>query len=375
MAYDLGFLGGGQLARMSIQAAQRMGLSCLSLDSSPDTPAAGLAPSVVGSIRTVEDLTKIFSQCAKVTLENEFVPAEAIRAAMTATGFDPENLVPRVEALANIQDKLRQRELLIQEGVASPKAVAIETVQDLGRFGWPAVLKSRFGGYDGKGTVIAKNLESVADEGFWREGWLVEEYVPFSQELAVMVETDGTFYRAFPTVVSRQTANVCDVTYPSSRDASDLAVSAVKAVAPGSPGLFGVELFEHKDGTMSVNEIAPRPHNSGHYTLDWGASSQFESHVRIVMGFPWRSLQPNVPTAMANLLGQEGGNDLHAAIAAALAEGDVAVHWYGKKENKPGRKMGHLNARASSAGSALELAERARSAFYSAWQKGGGSTN
>src|SRR5688572_2398411 len=146
--YDLGFLGGGQLARMSIQAAQRMGLRCLSLDQGQDTPASQIAPALVGSLSDSAKIAEVGALCDRVTLENEFIPADAIRAA----GIE-DRLVPGVEALATIQDKLLQRQAFDRSGVPSPKAMTLEDAEVVGReIGFPMVIKSRFGGYDGKGT-------------------------------------------------------------------------------------------------------------------------------------------------------------------------------------------------------------------------------
>lgn len=139
-------------------------------------------------------------------------------------------------------------------------------------------------------------------------------------------------------------------------------MAAVEAV--GGQGLFGVEMFELESGEVSINELAPRPHNTGHYTLDWGGVSQFEQHIRLVMGWPLGSPQ-GLPTCMANLLGQEGAGNYKAAISAALDEPGAHFHWYGKAESRPGRKMGHINV---VDGDNLPLrAKRARQKFYDAW--------
>lgn len=360
--YDLGFLGGGQLARMSIQAAQRMGLTCLSLDPGENGPAAQVADAVVGRLDDPQAIADIFRRCRRVTLENEFIPSEAIREAIRLAGVEESNLIPSVDALEIIQDKLLQRLAYLREGVPTPRAVAMED-DPIGAIGFPMVLKARFGGYDGKGTRYARSpQEFETHRPLWENGgWLAEEFVPFKREVAVMVFIGEEEAGCFPTMETVQKDHVCDLVFPSGTDASEVALAAARAV--GGRGLFGVELFEHEDGTYSVNEIAPRPHNTGHYTLDWGAVSQFEQHVRLVMGLPLGRAE-GLDVCMANLLGQEGAGDFRKGLEAALEVPGVHVHWYGKSEAKKGRKMGHLNAVGEGC---IERAERARAAFYAAW--------
>lgn len=356
--FDLGFLGGGQLARMSIQAAQRIGLRCLSLDPATITPASQIAASVVGQLDDVDRVGEILGRCEKVTLENEFIPAEVIQKALDSSGRDQSGLTPGIETLATIQDKLLQRQALARAGVPSPNASELTGES---RPGFPLVLKARFGGYDGKGTRYARTAEEFEQHRplFFSGGWMFEDFVPFRRELAVMVYRSKKETGAFPTMETVQTNHVCDLVFPSGIDASEIAIAAVEGV--GGYGLFGVELFELQDGSLQVNEIAPRPHNTGHYTLDWGGVSQFEQHVRLAMGYP-PSPSSGRDTCMANLLGQDGAGDYRVALGAALAAVPSAhFHWYGKAESRPGRKMGHINAVGENC---IERAKEAREVFY-----------
>lgn len=363
-AFDIGFLGGGQLARMSIMAAQRMGLQCLSLDQAANTPASQISDAVQGSLTDPESLAAIFAQCAVVTLENEFVPAKAIRKAMQLSGRPTETLVPNLEALAIIQDKFLQRQTLAKAGVPGPKAAPLDDDGSLAvtKIGFPMVLKSRFGGYDGKGVRVANNNEDLEQlSHLWASGgqWMAEEFVDFKRELAVIVFVDGARAGAFPTMETVQKDHVCDLVFPADIDASQVATQAVQAV--GGKGLFGVELFESKTGELLVNELAPRPHNTGHYTLDWGGVSQFDQHIRLTLGLPPAPLD-GVEAAMANLIGQAGPmNWRRGLVAAVAADPPVRVHWYGKEESRPGRKMGHINACGPNA---LERVKGARDLFY-----------
>lgn len=288
-AYDIGFLGGGQLARMSIMAAQQMGLQCLSLDQAVNTPASQISDAVQGSLSDPESLSAIFAQCTVVTLENEFVPAKAIRKAMQLSGRPTETLVPNLVALATIQDKFLQRQALEKAGVPGPEATPLDDDGSLAvaKIGFPMVLKSRFGGYDGKGVRVANNSEDLEQlSHLWASGgqWMAEKFVDFKRELAVIVFVDSARDGAFPTMETVQKDHVCDLVFPADVDASEIAIQAVKAV--GGNGLFGVELFETNTGEVLVNELAPRPHNTGHYTLDWGGISQFEQHIRLTLGLP-----------------------------------------------------------------------------------------
>lgn len=348
-------------------AAQRMGLRCVSLDPGEDTPASQVAPAIVGRLDDPEKIAELAGCSKRLTFENEFIPAQALREALEKAGFDESNLMPGINTLATVQDKLLQRQALIAAGVPSPNAVPLEAdgSHAISEIGFPMVLKARFGGYDGKGTRYARTLEEFEEHGhLWGEGgWLAESFVPFRRELAAMVyiDRDGKA-GCFPTVETVQSHHVCDLVFPSGTDASQTAIAAVRAVE--GYGLFGVEMFELEDGSFQINEIAPRPHNTGHYTLDSGGVSQFEQHVRLVMGLPVVEPQGE-ETCMANLMGQEGAGDFRKGLHAALeAEPEARVHWYGKTDSRTGRKMGHLNV---SGQDCVERAKRARQAFYEGW--------
>lgn len=373
--YDLGFLGGGQLARMSIQAAQRMGLRCLSLDPGLDTPASQIAPAVVGALSNPAKIAEVLTQCEHVTLENEFIPADAIREALRISGRSENAIMPGVDTLATIQDKLLQRQALLAAGVPSPNAVPIDDDGQLAKeqIGFPMMLKARFGGYDGKGTRLARTSEEFeSHRALWEGGgWLAEEFVPFRRELAVMVAV-GRVEVELATVETVQANHVCDLTYPAEfgvhgpADTQGVPRAAINAI--NGRGLFGVELFETADGKVLVNEIAPRPHNTGHYTLDWGEQSQFDYHVRLAMGMDVQVAPKGQPIAMANLLGQPKAHDFRVALDHTLKEfPEARFHWYGKTESKPGRKMGHINWRIENRES-LEMLINARHWFYSVWE-------
>lgn len=368
--YKLGILGGGQLARMSIMAAQRMGISVVSLDKDENSPAAQVGPAIYGSIHDAMDIASVMQVCDFVTFENEFIRADTLDEACRIAQFPPGNVVPGIETLRTIQDKLLQRQAYQEFGVPTPLAVPASEAATLGI---PCVLKARYGGYDGKGTRYVNTVEEYEElRPLWEPGgWLAEQLVAFDDEIAVMVvaRRDGSC-DTFPTMVTRQKNYVCDLVYPCSSSktaerAQQVAIDAVKAV--NGIGLFGVELFLQTDGAITVNEIAPRPHNTGHYTLDWGGMSQFEAHVLSAIGW-FNVVEPGIPTCMANLLGVEGTKDFIQALETVSRECPRArFHWYGKAEAKLGRKMGHINV--SGEGDIISEAEHARDFFYASWRQ------
>jgi 5-(carboxyamino)imidazole ribonucleotide synthase len=333
-------------------------------------------------------------RCNYVTFENEFIPAETLQEACQLVAFDPNRVTPSIASLQVIQDKLLQRRAYETNGVPSPKAVEVAEANQLG---FPCVLKARFGGYDGKGTLYARTQDEYrAAKPRWenqealalpRQGWLAEEMVPFKRELAVMVTRtrDGQI-GLYPTMVTEQTDHICDLVYPADDIVDDRAKGvALKAVeAVGGYGLFGVELFETEDGQILVNEIAPRPHNTGHYTLDWSGTSQFEQHVRVATGRGIDTDPKGVPVCMVNLVGQpQGSTDSASLIDQALRKASIDVtaispaahiHWYGKKSSRKGRKMGHINV-AGRGKTPPEvdllkmLAAKLRDTFYESWAK------
>jgi phosphoribosylaminoimidazole carboxylase PurK protein len=355
---------------MSVMAAQRMGVSVVSLDKDENSPAAQVGPAIFGSIHDARDIASVMEVCELVTFENEFIRAETLVEACRLAGFSPDHVIPGIETLRVVQDKFLQRQAYAAHSVPSPRAVL---ASDAEQIGFPCVLKARYGGYDGKGTRYVSTRAEYDDlMPLWESGeWLAEELVSFDEEIAVMVvaKRDGTC-DTFPAVVTRQKNYVCDLVYPChfatiAQKAQSVATQAVQAI--DGVGLFGVELFLQKGGGISVNEIAPRPHNTGHYTLDWGGMSQFEAHVLSVLGW-FQSVQMGTPTCMANILGIEDANDFDHALAAVSKEFPAArFHWYGKKDAIPGRKMGHLNV--SGVGDICSVAESAREAFYDAWRK------
>ncbi len=352
----LGIIGGGQLARMTAMSALQMGCDVLVLERNDHSPAANLAThSIVGDWDDPEALVKLATQVDVVTLENEFVDAAAL-AAIEEAGCP---LYPTSRSVGIVQDKFTQKSELAKAGVLVPRFVAVtskEEIEEAGKtFGWPIVLKTRRNGYDGKGNATIRNAGDI--EAGWQmlgagtRGLFAEEWCPFVKELAVIVTRSVTGEVAvYPVVETVQQDHICHrvhvpapVTDEVVQRATGLALQAVTAV--GGIGSFGVELFLTDANELVLNELAPRVHNSGHYTIEACRCSQFENHVRAVLGWPLGSTELLMPFAvMVNLIGVSKGPGRPVGIEKALAVSGAHVHVYGKVMSGPGRKMGHVTS-------------------------------
>jgi len=367
----LGIIGGGQLARMTTLAALPLGVEVAVLENDPHCPAARLAPAFVpGDWRDPAVLLKFAAQCDVITLENEFVDA-AVLARLEAAGHQ---VFPGAACLAMIQDKFKQKQALQQAGLTVPAFRAVNSPADIHQagqdFGWPLVLKTRRNGYDGKGNFTLRSEADIAAGlqalGEGQDVLLVEAFFPFAKELATIVTRgrDGAV-AAYPVVETVQRHHVCQtvkapaqIPEAAALRAAALARQAVETVA--GVGSFGVEMFLSATGDLAINELAPRVHNSGHYTIEACDCSQFENHVRAVLGWPLGSPRMVAPAAvMVNLLGRERASGRPQGLEQALRQTGARVHLYGKRSAGPGRKMGHITVLENSVAEALAVAERA----------------
>ncbi len=371
----LGIIGAGQLARMTAMAAAQLGCEVVVLASNPDEPACALATHcVLGDRDDPAALAELAAAVDVVTLENEFVDARSLET-LERRGV---TLFPSAHCIALVQDKFVQKSLLTANGIAVAAFRAVSNVAEVAtagaELGWPLVLKARRNGYDGKGNVTLHSPAEI-DAAWQRLGGdsvqlYVEQWCPFVTEVAVIVTRgrDGVSV-VYPVTETLQREHICHrVVVPAALSEAqqlavvDLAQRAVTAV--DGVGSFGVELFVMEDGSLLINELAPRVHNSGHYTLEACACSQFENHVRAVLGWPLGSTALRAPAAvMINLLGVRNGDGRPQGLAAALTVPDAHVHLYGKTRVAPGRKMGHVTALGADLDSASERAERAAGAL------------
>lgn len=351
--YDVGIVGAGQLARMTCLAAAPLGLrvAVLGHDDEPAAPVA--AGTVRGRWQDAADVAALGALCRVVTLENEFVDAAAL-AAVEASGTPVR---PTAGAVGRIQDKALQKALLRDAGLPVPGFDVMTHAREAGALGrdlgWPLMLKARTLGYDGYGNALCADPDEASaalarlDRG---DGVLVEGLVRFTRELAAMVarSTAGE-ERVYPVVETRQRDHIChEVLAPAGGDPAvterAARVAAHAAEAARALGVMGVEMFELPDGGVLVNELAPRPHNSGHYTIEACETSQFENHVRGILGLPLGAVGMRLPAAvMINVLGSREG-PATATLDRALAVPGAHVHLYEKAVVRRGRKMGHVTA-------------------------------
>ncbi|GAA4397945.1 5-(carboxyamino)imidazole ribonucleotide synthase [Actinomadura verrucosospora] len=363
---------------MTQQAAIALGVSLRVLAGAPDESAAKVVSDVrVGNDRALDDLLGFAQGCDVVTFDHEHVPGPHIQK-LEATGVPCR---PGSAALAHAQDKLVMRERLSELGVPCPAYAPVPSpeprafLEAFGReHGWPLVLKSTRGGYDGKGVWVVGDLaEAQVADRLQAEGvdLMVEQHVAFGRELAALVARSPYGQgAAYPIVETVQEGGICtEVISPAPGLPKDLAVEAQSlalrvAEELNVVGLLAVELFE-TDAGLLVNELAMRPHNSGHWTIEGARTSQFEQHLRAVLDLPLGSTEPTAPyTVMANVLGGDDPDVYPRYIHVMAHDPGVKVHMYGK-ESRPGRKIGHVTALGADL---AEVRERARhAADYLRW--------
>ncbi|NDU75987.1 5-(carboxyamino)imidazole ribonucleotide synthase [Actinomadura sp. DSM 109109] len=375
----VGMAGGGQLARMTQQAAIALGVPLRVLAGAPDESAARVVPDVrVGNDRALGDLLAFAQGCDVVTFDHEHVPGPHIQE-LEAAGVPCR---PGPAALAHAQDKLVMRERLTELGVPCPAYAPVPSPEPRAfletfarEHGGPLVLKSTRGGYDGKGVWVVGDADEAAEVAgrLQAEGvdLMVEEHVAFRRELAALVARSPYGQgAAYPIVETVQQGGICtEVISPAPGLPKDLAAEAQSlalrvADELGVVGLLAVELFETGTGLL-VNELAMRPHNSGHWTIEGARTSQFEQHLRAVLDLPLGSTEPTAPyTVMANVLGGDDPDVYSRYIHVMAHDPGVKVHMYGK-ESRPGRKIGHVTALGADL---AEVRERARhAAGYLRW--------
>ncbi|MGZ4445459.1 MAG: 5-(carboxyamino)imidazole ribonucleotide synthase [Nocardioides sp.] len=373
-APTLAVIGGGQLARMMAQPAIALGLPLRLLAEGEGVSAAQVIPDqLVGDYTDLDTLRTVTAGCAVVTFDHEHVPTDHLHA-LAASGLAVR---PGPEALVHAQDKGVMRERLAELGVPCPRNAIVASPAEAEAFGFPCVLKTTRGGYDGKGVWFVRSVEDCADAFAAAEAAgvriLAEELVDFRRELSALVARSPSGQAAaYPVVASTQQDGIClEVVAPAPDLDADLAGRAQEialrvAGALDVTGILAVELFETTDGRVLVNELAMRPHNTGHWTQDGAVTSQFENHLRAVMDLPLGSPAPRARwTVMVNILGgdhPEVGRLYDGFPHAMARDPQLRVHLYGK-ELRPGRKVGHVNAYGDDLEDCLERARHAAAWF------------
>jgi 5-(carboxyamino)imidazole ribonucleotide synthase len=354
----LGVVGGGQLGRMLAEAAAPLGVEVVVLDPTPECPASPVArDQIVGDFDDEAGVRELAARADHLTYEIELADPDLLEAVGEEYGV-PVN--PDPETLRTIQDKLVQKRALQDAGIPVPEFQQVDDREDLiaalDEFG-SVMLKAREGGYDGRGNVPVEDesdvdealaeIEAATDGDGTRA--MAEEFVAFEREVSVIGVKGEDEIRTFPLGENVHREEILRETVVPARTAEAVAerargvAEAVLDLLSGR-GVYGIELFETPDGEILVNEIAPRPHNSGHYTIEGALTSQFEQHARAVTGRPLGATDLRSPTVSANLLGngEERRPAEWSGDDAILRHPGASLHWYGKHEVYPLRKMGHL---------------------------------
>jgi 5-(carboxyamino)imidazole ribonucleotide synthase len=373
----VGMVGAGQLARMTSQAATGLGVGFRVLAGAADESAAQVvAGTRLGDYRSIEDLRGFAAGCDVITFDHEHVPGEHL----AALERDGAAVRPGSAALRFTQDKLAMRERLTGLGIACPRFAPVRTLAEVEAFAggtWPLVLKAVSGGYDGRGVWVCESAAEARDVLSHGIDLMAEEYVAFDRELAVVAarspHRQGAVYPVVETIqrdgICREVIAPAPGLHPGRRAAAqELALLIARQLEV--TGLLAVELFETKDRLL-VNELAMRPHNTGHWTIEGARTSQFEQHLRAVLDLPLGSPAMTAPAAvMVNVLGGDDADVYDRYIHVMAADPAVKVHMYGKPV-RPGRKIGHVTATGEDP---AELGDRARrAASYLRWGKEDGS--
>ncbi|GAA0170782.1 ligase [Lithospermum erythrorhizon] len=362
----VGVLGGGQLGRMLCEAASEMAIKVVVLDPMKNCPASGIAHDhMVGKFNDSSTVEEFSKRCGVLTVEIEHVDVATLEK-LEQQGVDCQ---PKASTIRIIQDKYLQKVHFSSHSIPLPEFMQIEDFESVKRaadlFGYPLMIKSRRLAYDGRGNAVAKSEEDLSSAvnalGGYSRGLYVEKWAPFVKELSVIVARgrDNSIL-CYPVVETIHRENIChivkspaNVPWKTMKLASDTAYRAVSSLE--GAGVFAVELFLTVDGQILLNEVAPRPHNSGHHTIEACYTSQYEQHLRAVVGLPLGDPSMKTPAAiMYNILGEDEGEPgfylAHQLIRKAMQVPGASIHWYDKPEMRKQRKMGHITIVGNSMG-------------------------
>ncbi|MEQ8414954.1 MAG: 5-(carboxyamino)imidazole ribonucleotide synthase [Imperialibacter sp.] len=345
----IGILGGGQLGRMLIQSGIDFNIPFKVIDPDPSAPCKDLVDGFVnGNLKDFDTVYKFGKDCDVVTIEIEHVNTQALR----KLEEEGKKVFPQPHIIELIQDKRLQKQFYQKEGIPTAEFVLTENAADVATHAdfLPAVNKLGREGYDGRGVQVIRSEKDLT-KAFDQPG-LLEKLIDFEKELSVIVaRNEQGEIKTFPVVelVYHPEANLVEFLFSPAQISSEVEQKA-RALAEkvitklGMVGLLAVEMFLTKDGEILVNEVAPRPHNSGHQTIEANITSQYEQHLRSILGWPLGSTRAHTPAAMVNLLGEEGfqGEAVYEGLEEVLQKEGVHPHLYGKRLTKPFRKMGHV---------------------------------
>ncbi len=370
---SIGIVGGGQLGKMLTIAAKKMGFYVVISDPTPQSPAGQVADKqLIGDYKDEKITRELARLCDVITVDAEFVNDEVLLR-LEKKG---EKIYPSPTIITIIKDKLLQKQFLKKNNIPTTQFLSIHSKEDIlnavKKLGYPIVLKARFDAYDGKGNFVIRKVSDI-DKGLEKlkeRKLYVEKYIPFKKELAIMIARNIKGNIAiYPVVETIHKDNICDtviapasVSKQTQKKAQALARKVMKQFK--GIGVFGIEMFLKKDNNILVNEIAPRVHNSGHYTIEACITSQFEQHIRAIAILPLGSTQMIVKKAvMKNILGEKEGAGFPNGVEKALRIDNVSLHVYGKRNSRPQRKMGHITVVGDNLKECLKRVNLARKAL------------
>jgi 5-(carboxyamino)imidazole ribonucleotide synthase len=370
MITKIGIIGGGQLGKMMILDAKRLGFYFVILDPTKNCPADSISDEhIVADFDDIKAIEKLANRVDVVTYEFEHISLKALERLEESGHL----VYPSSQTLSKIQNKFTQKEWLRKNNIPVPNYQIVESLEQLNDahklFGYPMILKTCTGGYDGKGNALIKNPGD--EDGAYKAlgggalPLMVEEFISLDKEVSVLAcrSTNGD-ETIFPIAENYHVDNILDetvvparITKEQEKRAMEIARAAIKAF--GSYGMLCVEMFITTAGQVLVNELAPRPHNSGHYTIEGCYTSQYEQHIRAIVGLPLGSTELIRPSVMKNLIGDHSGVARLQGLEKAYKIDNVKVHIYGKETVSKGRKMGHITVTDATIEEALKKARQA----------------
>ncbi len=365
----IGIIGGGQLGKMMIQEAKKLGFYVVILDPTPGCPAHSVADEhIVGDFKDADKIQALAARCDVVTYEIEHIATQPLLEIEEAG----KEVYPTPKSLLTIQDKYTQKKVLQEHNVPVAPFLQIETEAELARaantLGYPVILKTRTGGYDGRGNAAIQSKEQLSSAyealGSGKIPLMVEKMIDFEMETSILVcRGKNADIKVYPVGNNVHKDNILiETIVPAdiNQTVGDKAMTIAKRVMEifDGVGMFCIELFVTADERVLVNEIAPRPHNSGHYTIEGCVTSQFEQHIRAITGLPLGDTTLIRPTVMMNLLGEPGhtGVAFYSGLQEALQADGMNLHIYGKQLTSPKRKMGHFTITATDINTARQTA-------------------
>lgn len=367
----IGIIGGGQLGKMIAQEAKRMSFKIIILDPCKDCPASSVSDEIIhADFKDESAIRKLARMSDVLTYEIELANSNALKVLES----QKYPVFPSPVTLEIIQNKFRQKSFLKENGIAVPEFDLVKSVECLKNlcsdYGLPAMLKACEDSYDGRGNFLIRSMDKTQEafDFFHGKECMLEKFIPFIKEISIMVarNSDGQIV-SFPVAENIHSNNVLDMTIVPARISKKVSIKAKRIAqktmgALKGAGIFGIEMFVTKDEDVIVNEIAPRPHNSGHYSIEACSISQFEQHIRAILDLPLSDPQLLTPAVMVNILGSEHHNGTYKinGLRKLMSIPGVKLHIYGKKISKPRRKLGHITVTAQNVQEAIFRAERAK---------------